>query len=141
METENATNPSLLTPIGHDELDHEHAELLNLCLQLASATDNSVEPLFDVLYKRFSEHFATEDSLMAPHDFSSRQCHLDEHAAVLRSFAEVKEVLRTGSVEPAHRLGLSLAEWLPQHVDALDRHLTKFLFYRQTGGAPVLVRR
>ena len=33
-----------------------------------------------------------------------------------------------------------LLEWLPEHVDALDRHLAKYIFYRKTGGAPVLLQ-
>ncbi len=49
--------------------------------------------------------------------------------------------MREGKVHVARNMASSLIEWLPEHVDALDRQLAKFLFHRQTGGAPVLLRR
>lgn len=126
---------------GHAQIDDDHDELLALCRDLASTTDEDLPAAFAALRARFAEHFATEDALMAPHDFSSRDCHLDEHAAVLRSFDEVGEVVQAGNLSPARRMATALTDWLPEHIDALDRHLAKFMFQRRTGGAPVLLHR
>jgi hemerythrin-like metal-binding protein len=119
----------------------DHQELLGLARDLAAAADEDLAAGFEALHSRFAEHFAVEDAWMAGHDFSSRECHLDEHAAVLRSFEEVGALLRGGDLQSVRRMALALADWLPEHIDALDRHLAKFMFFQQTGGAPVLLHR
>jgi hemerythrin len=126
---------------GHAGIDDDHEELLALARDLALRPDAELRTGFCGLRTRFAEHFAEEDALMAGEDFSSRQCHLDEHAAVLASFEQVAERLDAGDLAPARRMATALADWLPEHIDALDRHLAKRLFQRQTGGAPVLLRR
>jgi hemerythrin-like metal-binding protein len=126
---------------GDAGIDDDHEELFALAAGVATGPDEQVEPAFLALQARFAEHFAREDALMADEDFSSRQCHLDEHAAVLQSFEQTAALLRKGQRESARRMAKALADWLPEHIDALDRHLAKRLFHRRTGGAPVLFHR
>ena len=78
---------------------------------------------------------------MATTEFSSKECHIDEHAAVRKSFEEVLAAIQDGKPEVATRFAQQILAWLPEHADALDRHLTKQLFHQQTGGAPVLLHR
>jgi hemerythrin len=139
MSSSTALPSSLGT--GHAGIDQDHEELLALCQSLPQTLDDELPAAFHALHARFAAHFAQEDALMAQQDFSSRQCHLDEHAAVLQSFEDVGVALREGRMDPARRMGTALIDWLPEHIDALDRHLAKFMFYQQTGGAPVLIRR
>jgi len=131
--------PALVT--GHASIDDDHEELLALANRCAVTSDEQLQADFLALQARFAEHFAQEDALMAGVDFSSRECHLDEHAAVLQSFEQAAGLLRDGQNEPARRMAHALAGWLPEHIDALDRQLAKFLFHRRTGGAPVLLHR
>lgn len=126
---------------GHGQIDDDHDALMAASLALRDAPVKEFASGFAALHADFSEHFAIEDALMAQHDFASRQCHLDEHAAVLRSFEEVERLLRAGQPDPARRMAAEIVNWLPEHIDALDRHLAKFLFHRKTGGAPVLLHR
>ena len=126
---------------GDASIDHDHQELLRLARDLSVAADVDLAAGFEDLHKRFTEHFAAEDALMVDRDFSSRECHLDEHAAVLRSFNDVSELLRGGDLQAVRSMASELARWLPEHIDALDRHLAKFMFFQQTGGAPVVLHR
>jgi hemerythrin len=127
--------------IGHARLDDDHAEFIDLVRCLGRATGDGVLAAFDALHAHAIGHFAYEDDLMAPHDFASKECHVDEHAAVLKSCEDVRAAILSGRTDIAARFADRLAAWLPEHVDALDRHLAKFIFYRQTGGAPVLLHR
>lgn len=140
MLTAPATLPAALAT-GHATIDDDHEELMAQARRVASLPDEQVAEAFHALRDRFAAHFAEEDALMADVDFSSRDCHLDEHAAVLQSFEGVAAQLREGQPEAARRMAQALVDWLPEHIDALDRHLAKFLFHRRTGGAPVLFRR
>ena len=126
---------------GHGSIDTEHDELLNLATGIQRVPDDEFAAAFDQLQARFAEHFASEDALMDTEDFSSRQCHLDEHAAVLQSFEQTSRLLHEGKLLPARKMARQLIAWLPEHVDALDRQLAKFLFMRETGGAPILLHR
>jgi hemerythrin len=127
--------------VGHQRLDQDHEEFLALALVLRRATGEAVLPAHDALHEHARQHFAFEDALMAPHDFASKACHVDEHAAVLKSFDEVRTALLAGRTAVAVRFADHIIDWLPEHVDALDRQLAKYIFYRQTGGAPVLLQR
>lgn len=130
-----------LPQTGHCNIDDDHDELLSLAIGIPGISDNDLLAAFGQMHARFTEHFAMEDLLMAAGDFSSRQCHLDEHAAVLQSFSEVSALLQRGMFQPARAMAKQLSKWLPEHIDALDRHLAKFVFHRQTGGAPILLHR
>lgn len=131
-----------LPQTGQLLLDDDHDELCRLIDGADAAPDAELPAHLSALQGEFARHFAVEDRLMAPHDFSSRQCHLDEHAAVLASFDGVLARLPEGDTATARRMVRELRRWLPEHIDALDRHLAKFIFHRRTGGAPVqIVRR
>lgn len=132
-------SPALKT--GHTSIDDDHEELLALTRAVARLQDAQLPGGFNELHTAFARHFASEDALMAQVEFSSRECHLDEHAAVLRSFEEVVGCLRGGDLQAARRMTQAIEDWLPEHIDALDRHLAQFMFRQQTGGARVLLQR
>jgi len=127
--------------IGHPRLDDEHGEFVELAMQLRAANDDALLFVYDTLHAHARSHFAFEESLMAPYEFASKACHVEEHAAVLKSFEEVREAVLGGRSRIARSLADQIIAWLPEHVDALDRHLAKFIFFQKTGGAPVLLRR
>jgi hemerythrin len=127
--------------LGDDRLDDDHEEIRSLAQAFRVADASGRLQAFDALHAQVLEHFATEDALMAPHDFSSKECHVDEHAAVRQSFAEVRVAIEAGRADVASRFADHFLFWLPEHADALDRQLAKLLFYRKTGGAAVMLRR
>jgi hemerythrin len=127
--------------IGHPQMDEDHEHFLVLIANVQAAPVDERLSAFDTLFAHARTHFAAEDEIMAPHDFASKECHVDEHRAVLVSFGEVRQALVDGRIDVLSSFLGQLAAWLPEHVDALDRQLAKFVFFKQTGGAPVLIRR
>jgi hemerythrin len=77
---------------------------------------------------------------MAETDFPGRECHADEHAAVLRSMEAVRRRLAGGEVAPARNLARALADWLPPHVSHLDSALSHWMCKQRFGGKPVVLR-
>ena len=69
-------------------------------------------------------------------------CHLDEHAAVLRSFGEVREIL-AGEGRPGlgQHLAGELLRWLPEHVHAMDAGVAASRSKQRFGGAPLVLHR
>jgi hemerythrin-like metal-binding protein len=130
-----------LPQTGHGSIDGDHDELLNLVIEIPGLSDDELAAAFAQMHARFAEHFSMEDALMEAGDFSSKQCHLDEHVAVLKSFGEVSTLLDGGNFQTARAMATQLIKWLPEHIDALDRHLAKFVFQQRTGGAPILLHR
>ena len=74
--------------------------------------------------------------------FPPRQCHMDEHDAVLKSVHEVQAYLREGGdVHNGRRLARELTKWFPGHADYMDSALAQWISKQRTGGAPVVIRR
>ena len=130
-----------LPRLGDDRLDDDHDEIRSLAQGLRSVNASTRLQAFDALHAQVLAHFAMEDALMAPHEFSSKECHVDEHAAVRQSFDEVRVAVEAGRADVAARFADHFLSWLPEHADALDRQLAKLLFYRKTGGAVVMLHR
>ena len=75
--------------------------------------------------------------------FPARDCHADEHAAVLASVREVRAEVEAGRAGAAllHRLAEQLFAWFPGHADYLDSALAAWMSKRVLGGQPVVLRR
>jgi hemerythrin-like metal-binding protein len=128
--------------LGHGPIDATHREFVALVGALQSAPDERLGALLDALDAHARRHFGDEDRWMRETDFPPRDCHIDEHAAVLRSIGEVREhVAATGDPSEARRLADALAGWFPGHADWLDSALAHWLCKRAYGGKPVIVRR
>lgn len=127
--------------LGHVRLDDDHDKMHELAFDLRAAGPQQIQAAFDALHTHALAHFAMEDDLMATSEFSSKECHIDEHIALRKSFDEVRAAIEAGRTDVAVRFAHQFLAWLPEHADALDRHLTKLLFHKQTGGAPVLIHR
>ena len=74
-------------------------------------------------------------------DCPASECHINEHAAVLKSIYEVGQQLASGNVAVCRRLGSELATWFPGHADYLDSALAHWMCKRSLGGKPVVLRR
>lgn len=73
--------------------------------------------------------------------FPPRDCHIDEHAAVLKSVHEVQALLAEGNVQACRALVLALVNWFPGHATHLDSALAHWLSKQRFGGKPVVLRR
>lgn len=127
--------------LGYGPMDSTHEEFLGLLAALLAAPDAAVADALAAVHAHSREHFAAEERWMDETGFPARDCHRDEHAAVLASMEGVGRKVAGGDVEPARRLAQALAEWFPGHADYLDSALAHWMCKRTMGGTPVVLRR
>ena len=133
--------------LGDAELDEQHARLEALIVQLVQAPADRRVPALDELRAHAAEHFGAEDiSLVAMADGNAK-CHIDEHASVLKSLDEVREVLvgeqmaADAKASLVRRLADQLLHWLPEHVQAMDAGVATHRSKQRFGGAPIKLTR
>lgn len=127
--------------LGYGPIDEVHEEFVDLVGQMQVAPDAELPALLDRFAEHLQQHFDMENTWMVDTEFPPRECHMDEHAAVLKSVGEVREILAEGRFDVARDLVAALARWFPQHADQLDSALAHWMFKRQMGGKPVVIRR
>ena len=129
--------------LGDPVLDREHAELERLIDGLRQSGPAQVPAALDALKAHAAQHFDREDAELRKLGGANATCHLDEHAAVLRSLDDVRAAL--GQPSPAAgmvpRLVAELVRWLPEHVQVMDAGIAAVRTKERLGGAPVLVSR
>ncbi|MDB5750041.1 MAG: hemerythrin-like metal-binding domain protein [Ramlibacter sp.] len=134
--------------LGDPALDQDHAHLQELIAQLFDARPEQAASSLDALRAHAARHFAVEDADLLAMQDGNAKCHVDEHAAVLKSLDEVRALLggETMSAEARsallRRLAVHLRDWLPEHVQQMDAGVAAHRSKRRFGGAPVqIVRR
>ncbi|MBU9206002.1 hemerythrin [Burkholderia multivorans] len=129
--------------LGFTPMDDVHKEFYEVALRLVTCNDATAAAALDLFEKHAISHFGQEDEWMRTTNFPPRDCHIDEHAAVLKSVAEVKAAIDAGRVGAtlARDLGLHLFEWFPGHADYLDSALAAWMTKQTMGGKPVVFRR
>jgi len=83
--------------LGFTPMDDVHAEFVDMIGRIQVAEDAELPELFDALAVHLERHFELENKWMVETNFPPRDCHIDEHAAVLKSVGEVQELLRDGN--------------------------------------------
>jgi hemerythrin-like metal-binding protein len=126
---------------GYDPMDSIHQEFVELLGFLLKASQEQMPALMDALAKHTREHFASENAWMEETQFPPRQCHIDEHAAVMQSIDEVRALVAKKNYDHVPSLAQALADWFPGHADHLDSALAHWLCKRSLGGKPVVIRR
>ena len=131
--------------LGDPRLDRDHAELQRLAGQLAQARNrDEVTAALDALARHCAAHFATEDEdLRRMQGNDDAVCHIDEHAAVLKSLDEVKawidrneDVVRMVNI--VQSLCAELERWLPEHVHYMDAAVAAYRGKNRFGGVPIV---
>jgi hemerythrin-like metal-binding protein len=137
------TEPNLT--LGDPRLDQDHEELRRLTQQLeASRNKDEVLAALDALAQHATTHFAVEDEdLRTMKGNDDAQCHLDEHAAVLKSLDEVKDWITQNDdvvkmVNLVQSLCAELNRWLPEHVQYMDAAIAAYRTKNRFGGVPIL---
>jgi hemerythrin len=127
--------------VGLKKLDDEHQGFVNLIQSMQQATLDELVLLLDQFELTARSHFDLENRMMEDTQFPPRECHIDEHNAVLKSVAEVQALLKQGLNPIAKDLVNELAKWFPAHVIHLDSALSHWMNKQQIGGKPVVIRR
>ncbi len=127
--------------LGYTPIDEVHEEFVGLVGRLQSGTDAELPALLDQFAIHLEQHFELENTWMVETDFPPRDCHIDEHAAVMASVREVQALPAEEQVEVIRNLAEALADWFPKHADQLDSALAHWMAKKRLGGKPVVLRR
>jgi hemerythrin len=132
-------NDSLL--LGDPEMDAVHEEFVACIAALTNAAGPDVADALAELERQATSHFEMEDTWMRENDFPARECHINEHAAVLASIGGVRRRVAAGESSAAYEIAQALSDWFPGHADYLDSALAHWMCKRRWGGKPVVLRR
>ncbi len=127
--------------VGHGEMDHTHHEFVDCVDALMRASDAEQAGALKAFAEHARRHFKEEDDAMRESAYGSSGCHVDEHAAVLKSLDEVSAVLEQGRHDVVRQFAQALADWFPRHAEVMDLGLARWLNQRRLGGSPVLIQK
>lgn len=127
--------------LGWAPIDAIHDEFLELLSALRTASDERMAEALAAVHQHSRAHFASEERWMEETDFPARDCHVDEHAAVLASMEGVARRVAGGEIEAGRRLADALGDWFPGHAEYLDSALAHWMCKKRLGGQPVVLRR
>lgn len=129
--------------LGYAELDRTHEEFYSVAFKLLTADEAGALAAIRAFEQHALGHFEMEERWMLDTNFPSRECHADEHAAVLTSVRETVQALEQGTAgaELTRRLAEHLFAWFPGHADYMDSALAAWMCKRAYGGSPVVLRR
>ena len=127
--------------VGFKKLDDDHQGFVNIIQRMQEAPIHEIAALLDQFELFARTHFDLENRMMEDTKFPPRQCHIDEHDAVLKSVTEVQALLKEAPNPIAKDLVVELAKWFPGHVIHLDSALSHWMNKQNIGGKPIVVRR
>ncbi|CAN5498160.1 hypothetical protein BH09PSE5_BH09PSE5_29390 [soil metagenome] len=127
--------------LGYGPIDDEHREFVETVHAIQVAADDQVAACLEAFAEHAKGHFEMENAMMVETEFPARDCHIDEHAAVMKSVEQVREVVARGDFNEGRRLAAELERWFPGHADYLDSALAQWMCKRSLGGKPVVIRR
>lgn len=129
--------------LGFGPMDATHQEFYRVAFDLLTCDENNMKSCLVAFEGHARMHFEQEDTWMRESKFPASECHIDEHAAVLKSVVEVLAVINDGSAGSSlvHDLANHLFEWFPGHADYLDSALASWMSKHNFGGAPVVLKR
>lgn len=127
--------------LGYGPMDATHREFVEIVDAMLACGDAEFAAHLDAFARHAEAHFAEEDAWMERTDFPPKDCHVQEHAAVMQSVHQVIEIVRQGDVAEGRRLAAALADWFPGHAFHLDSALAHWMVKRSFGGKPVVLRR
>src|SRR3954464_12968791 len=87
-------NDSLL--LGDPEMDAVHEEFVACIAAVANSPEAELPAAFAELERQARGHFDLEDNWMRDNDFPARDCHINEHAAVMASIVGVRQRVEAG---------------------------------------------
>ena len=127
--------------VGHAHIDAEHEDFARLIEQLRDASDDALLAALDRLLAHAGSHFADEDTWMRRLDFPAKDCHQQEHQAVLATAQGVRRRLLAGETHPVRHFAAELAAWFPPHVQHLDSALAQWICKHTWDAKPLVLHR
>jgi hemerythrin-like metal-binding protein len=129
--------------LGYRPMDETHEDFYRTAFQLLTCDAAGLEQALDAFEAHAVEHFEQEDEWMRTTAFPPRDCHIEEHEAVLGSLRDVRAAVKEGraGVDLVHDFAMHLFQWFPGHADYLDSALAAWMSKQAYGGKPVVLRR
>lgn len=127
--------------LGYAPMDDTHRQFVDALDALLASDDAQLAARLEAFQRQANAHFSEENEWMQSTGFPPRQCHVDEHAAVMKSVSWVLDAVRLGDLAEGRRLAAALADWFPGHAFHLDSALAHWMVKRAYGGKPVVLRR
>jgi len=126
--------------LGYAPMDEVHEAFVEVVGRMLEAPEAQLAGLLDEFETHAKQHFDAEDRWMVETGFPARTCHIDEHAAVLRSVQGIRRQLTAGNPAAVRRLALELQAWFPGHAQHLDSALAHWICKLRLGGTPIVLR-
>lgn len=126
--------------LGYAPMDDIHEEFVELSDRLLNAPDDGLPEALERMQAHLVSHFDQENAWMEETAFPPRDCHIKEHEAVLKSVAQVRELLAQGNTAVCRELARALADWFPGHATHLDSALAHWMCKKRLGGKPLVFR-
>lgn len=129
--------------LGYKPMDDTHEEFYEVAFRLLTCDADGVQAALAAFEEHAVQHFGQEEEWMRATAFPPADCHVEEHAAVLKSTREVRAAITEGraTVDLAHDFAIHLFQWFPGHADYLDSALAAWMCKQIYGGKPVVLRR
>lgn len=129
--------------LGFKPLDDIHKEFYATTLDLLICDESNLSSALAAFREHAERHFGEEDEWMRSTDFPPRECHIDEHSAVLDTVYQLQALAAEGRATPhlIHDFAMHLFEWFPGHATHLDSALAAWMCKRTLGGKPVVFKR
>jgi hemerythrin len=127
--------------LGYEAMDDTHREFVDIVDRLLTCADADMAGVMHEFIQHAEAHFGQEKDWMEETDFPPRDCHIDDHNAVMESARQVEALVQGGDVDIGREFASELARWFPSHADYLDSALAQWLAKKKLGGVPVVLRR
>jgi hemerythrin-like metal-binding protein len=127
--------------LGYGPMDQTHREFVTSVQALQIAPEDQLLQHLQAFARHAEKHFGEENQWMDDTQFPARECHINEHAAVLASIYEVMDEVKQGRSVNVARLTVELIHWFPGHANYLDSALAHWMCKQRLGGKPVIIRR
>jgi hemerythrin len=127
--------------LGYGPMDSVHQEFVECVSSLTKAAEVEMVEKMSQLITHVRHHFDEENAWMIETNFPAKECHIDEHSAVLKSIMEVNDLVLKGDNSQCLRLSQALTDWFPGHADYLDSALAHWMCKQRLGGKPIVIRR
>lgn len=107
--------------VGHDRIDNDHDDFINLLNKLDAAGNADFQALFQQLYEQTEQHFDRENQLMKQFSYPGEAEHKSEHQRVLGEFKQFKSRVDKGLIAFGRSFVKDrLPQWLGLHVTTMD---------------------
>jgi hemerythrin-like metal-binding protein len=130
-----ATHWSDSLALGLPSMDDTHEEFFGLLARVIQAPDGLLLQEWQEIIAHTDAHFAREDGWMRSTGFSSSNCHIGQHHAILSIMKEGGVRGAAGELTLVRQMAHELGIWFPQHVQSMDAALA--LHLRGVGYDPV----